>query len=184
MPLSAQSEDRWRLTDPYIERLWSERLGPKATLLARRLGRLSEGGRAAHERLAEESEVWRPVRAVPGAEGSGQSAVGSSASLGLAACVVKADRVRSGRRTLFTTVQTSPSRILSDRASDSDAAGGTIRFGGDCCPVRRQLLGGRRTDPGCDPPGSVGRAGRSRGFVLWRLDRRTGPVARSGCCVP
>ena len=49
---------------------------------------------------------------------------------------------------------------MSDRASDSDAAGGTIRFGGDCCPVRRQLLGGRRTEPSCDRPGSVGRAGR------------------------
>jgi len=120
MPLSAQSEDRWRLTDPYIERLWSERLGPKATLLARRLGRLSEGGRAAHERLAEESEVWRPVRAVPGAEGSGQSAVGSSGSLGLAACVVKAGRVRSGRRSGRSA---SPDRVPSEVGSGRSCAG-------------------------------------------------------------
>jgi len=111
MPLSAQREDRWRLTDPYIERLWSDRLGPKATLLARRP---SEGGCVAHERLAAESEVWRPVRAVPGAEGRGQSAVGSSGSFGLAACVVKAGRVRSGRRSGRSA---SPDRVSSEVGS-------------------------------------------------------------------
>ena len=37
-PLSARAEDRWRLSDPYIEQVWSEHLGPTATLLARRLG--------------------------------------------------------------------------------------------------------------------------------------------------
>jgi hypothetical protein len=132
VPLSAQPEDRWRLSDPYIERVWSEHLGPTATLLARRLGRmleerpggvdvdlgdlavslgvqrsiavkalerlnrfkvvyfapeqlivgvsgfapsvqggrllrLSEGGRAVHERLVEESEAPRSVQAVSGA---------------------------------------------------------------------------------------------------------------------
>lgn len=132
VPLSAQAKDRWRLTDPYIERVWSEHLGPTATLLARRLGRmleerpggvdvdlgdlaaglgvqpsmtlkaldrlnrfeivyfapeqtivgvsgfappvqggrllrLSEGGRAVHERLVEESEARRSVQAVSGA---------------------------------------------------------------------------------------------------------------------
>ncbi len=117
MPLSAQSEDRWRLTDPYFQRLWSERLGPKATLLARRP---SEGGCAAHERLSAESEVWRPVRAVPGAEGRGQSAVGSSGSLGLAACVVKAGRVRSGRRSGRSA---SSGRVSSDVGSGRSCAG-------------------------------------------------------------
>ena len=132
MPLSANAEDRWRLSDPYVERVWSEHLGPTATLLARRLGRmleerpggvdvdlgdlaaslgvqpsvavkafdrlnrfevvyfapeqmiagvsgfapsvsgsrlfrLSEGGRAVHERLVEESEAPRLVQAVSGA---------------------------------------------------------------------------------------------------------------------
>lgn len=132
VPLSAQADDRWRLSDPYIERVWSEHLGPTATLLARRLGRmleerpggvdvdlgglasglgvqpsitlkaldrlnrfeivyfapeqmivgvsgfapsvrggrlfrLSEGGRAVHERLVEESEASRSVQAVSGA---------------------------------------------------------------------------------------------------------------------
>jgi hypothetical protein len=132
VPLSAQAEDRWRLSDPYVERVWSEYLGPTATLLARRLGRmleerpggvdvdlgdlatslgvqpsiavkalerlnrfevvyfarqqlvvgvsgfapsvggarllrLSEGGRAVHERLVEESEAPRSVQAVSGA---------------------------------------------------------------------------------------------------------------------
>ena len=42
VPLPAQADDRWRLSDPYIERVWSERLGPTATLLARRLGRMLE----------------------------------------------------------------------------------------------------------------------------------------------
>jgi len=42
VPLSANAEDRWRLSDPYVERVWSERLGPTATLLARRLGRMLE----------------------------------------------------------------------------------------------------------------------------------------------
>ena len=117
MPLSAQSEDRWRLTDPYIERSWSERLGPKATLLARRP---SVGGCAAHERLAAESEVWRPVRAVPGAEGRGQSAVGSSGSLGLAACVVEAGRVRFGRRSARSA---SSGRVSSEVGSGRSCAG-------------------------------------------------------------
>ncbi len=40
--ISASAEDRWRLTDPYIEEVWSEFLGPTATLAARRLGRLIE----------------------------------------------------------------------------------------------------------------------------------------------
>jgi len=133
VPLSAQADDRWRLSDPYIECVWSEYLGPTATLLARRLGRmieerpagldvdagdlatslgvqpniaikaldrlnrfevvhlapeqlivgvsgfapsvqgarllrLSEAGRAVHERLVAESEAPRPVRAVSGAQ--------------------------------------------------------------------------------------------------------------------
>lgn len=133
VPLSAQADDRWRLSDPYIEEVWSEHLGPTATLLARRLGRmlerrpggvdldlgyvatglgvqpsivvnalerlnrfevvyfareqmivgvsgfapsvggsrlfrLSEAGRAVHERLVEESEAPRPVRALSGAQ--------------------------------------------------------------------------------------------------------------------
>ena len=42
VPLSANAEDRWRLSDPYVERVWSEHLGPTATLLARRLGRMLE----------------------------------------------------------------------------------------------------------------------------------------------
>ena len=42
VPLSAQAEDRWRLTDAYVEQVWSEHLGPTATLLARRLGRTLE----------------------------------------------------------------------------------------------------------------------------------------------
>ena len=132
VPLSANAEDGWRLSSPYVERVWSEHLGPTATLLARRLGRmlkerpggldvefgdlatslgvqpsiavkalerlnqfevvyfapqqfivgvsgfapsvdsarllrLSEGGRAVHERLVEESEAPRSVRAVSGA---------------------------------------------------------------------------------------------------------------------
>ena len=131
VPLSAQADDRWRLSDPYVEQVWSEYLGPTATLLARRLGRtleerpggvdvdlgdlatslgvqpsiavkalerlnrfevvyfareqlivgvsgfapsvrgarlfrLSEAGRAVHERLVEQSEAPRAVRAVSG----------------------------------------------------------------------------------------------------------------------
>lgn len=42
VPISAGADDRWRLTDPYVEEVWSEILGPTATLLARRLGRLIE----------------------------------------------------------------------------------------------------------------------------------------------
>ena len=42
VPLSAQAEDRWRLSDRYAEEVWSEHLGPTATLLARRFGRLIE----------------------------------------------------------------------------------------------------------------------------------------------
>jgi hypothetical protein len=40
--ISASADDRWRLTDPYVEEVWSEFLGPTATLMARRLGRLIE----------------------------------------------------------------------------------------------------------------------------------------------
>ena len=42
VPLSAQANDRWMLSDPYVEQVWSEYLGPTATLLARRLGRTLE----------------------------------------------------------------------------------------------------------------------------------------------
>lgn len=42
VPISASPDDRWRLTDPYVEDVWSEFLGPTATLMARRLGRLIE----------------------------------------------------------------------------------------------------------------------------------------------
>jgi len=42
VPLSAQADDRWRLSDRYVEEVWSEHLGPTATLLARRLGRMIE----------------------------------------------------------------------------------------------------------------------------------------------
>ena len=37
--ISADPTDRFRLTDSYVEEVWSEFLGPTATLLARRLGR-------------------------------------------------------------------------------------------------------------------------------------------------
>lgn len=40
--ISADPTDRFRLTDPYVEQVWSEFLGPTATLLARRLGRSIE----------------------------------------------------------------------------------------------------------------------------------------------
>lgn len=40
--ISASPTDRFRLTDPYVEEVWSEFLGPTATLLARRLGRTIE----------------------------------------------------------------------------------------------------------------------------------------------
>lgn len=40
--ISAGAHDRFRLSDPYVEDVWSEFLGPTATLLARRLGRLVE----------------------------------------------------------------------------------------------------------------------------------------------
>lgn len=40
--LSAQADDRWKLSDPYVEEVWSEHLGPTATLLARRFGRIIE----------------------------------------------------------------------------------------------------------------------------------------------
>ena len=141
MPLSAQSEDRWRLTDPYVERLWSERLGPKATLLARRP---SGGGCAAHERQAAESEVWRPVRAVPGAEGRGQSAVGCSGSLGLAACVVQAGRMRSGRRSGRSA---SPGRVPSEVGSGRSC----IRVVGGHTPLQVPLRGTCGTQ--CVPSG-------------------------------
>jgi hypothetical protein len=42
VPLSASADDRWRLSDRYVEEVWSEHLGPTATLLARRLGRMME----------------------------------------------------------------------------------------------------------------------------------------------
>lgn len=40
--VSVSSSDRVRLTDPYVEEVWSEFLGPTATLLARRLDRAIE----------------------------------------------------------------------------------------------------------------------------------------------
>ena len=40
IPLSAQAGDRWRLSEPYVEHVWTEHLGPTATLPARRLGRM------------------------------------------------------------------------------------------------------------------------------------------------
>lgn len=42
VPLSASAEDRWRLSDRYLEEVWSEHLGPTATVLARRFGRMIE----------------------------------------------------------------------------------------------------------------------------------------------
>lgn len=42
VPISAQAEDRWLLSDRYVEEVWSEHLGPTATLLARRFGRMIE----------------------------------------------------------------------------------------------------------------------------------------------
>lgn len=42
VPLSARADDRWRLSDRYVEDVWSEHLGPTATLLARRFGRMIE----------------------------------------------------------------------------------------------------------------------------------------------
>ena len=42
VPMSAQADDRWRLSDRYVEEVWSEHLGPTATLLARRFGRMIE----------------------------------------------------------------------------------------------------------------------------------------------
>jgi hypothetical protein len=42
VPLSASADDRWRLSDQYAEEVWSEHLGPTATLLARRFGRMIE----------------------------------------------------------------------------------------------------------------------------------------------
>ena len=40
--ISAGLNDRVRLTDPYVEEVWSEFLGPTATLLVRRLARTIE----------------------------------------------------------------------------------------------------------------------------------------------
>lgn len=37
-----QAHERWRLSDRYVEDVWSEFLGPTATMMARRLGRLAE----------------------------------------------------------------------------------------------------------------------------------------------
>lgn len=42
VPIPAHPDDRWRLTDPYIEEVWSEIIGPTATMMARRFGRLIE----------------------------------------------------------------------------------------------------------------------------------------------
>ena len=42
VPISARAEDRWRLSDPYNEQVWSEFLGPSATLLGHRFGRMVE----------------------------------------------------------------------------------------------------------------------------------------------
>jgi len=38
VPISPRVGDRWALTGRYVEMVWSELLGPTATLLARRLG--------------------------------------------------------------------------------------------------------------------------------------------------
>jgi hypothetical protein len=40
--ISAGPAERLSLTDPYVEEVWSEFLGPTATMLARRLGRAIE----------------------------------------------------------------------------------------------------------------------------------------------
>lgn len=50
MPL--RDNDRWELTGHYFETEWSEVLGPTATLLARRLGRIVEGASPATVSLA------------------------------------------------------------------------------------------------------------------------------------
>jgi len=42
VPLSANADDRWRLSDRYVEEVWSEHLGPTAVLLARRFDRMIE----------------------------------------------------------------------------------------------------------------------------------------------
>ena len=42
VPISAQAGGRWRLSDRYVEEVWSEFIGPTATLLARRFGRMME----------------------------------------------------------------------------------------------------------------------------------------------
>lgn len=40
LPIPPREEDRWPLTCPYVETVWSEFLAPTATLLGRRLGEL------------------------------------------------------------------------------------------------------------------------------------------------
>jgi hypothetical protein len=42
VPISAHADDRWRLSGRYVEDVWSEYLGPTATLLARRFSRMME----------------------------------------------------------------------------------------------------------------------------------------------
>lgn len=42
VPISAHPEDRWRLSDRYVVEVWSEFIGPTATLLARRFGRIMD----------------------------------------------------------------------------------------------------------------------------------------------
>lgn len=42
VPIARGPADRWRLSDPYVEEVWSEFLGPTATLVARRVGRVIE----------------------------------------------------------------------------------------------------------------------------------------------
>jgi hypothetical protein len=42
--MSPRSSDMWPLTGPYVEEVWSEILGPTATLLVRRLGRCVDAG--------------------------------------------------------------------------------------------------------------------------------------------
>lgn len=42
VPISAQADDRWRLSDRHVEEVWSEYLGPTATLVACRFVRMME----------------------------------------------------------------------------------------------------------------------------------------------
>ena len=42
VPMSAHPDELWRLSDRYVEEVWSEFIGPTATILARRFGRIME----------------------------------------------------------------------------------------------------------------------------------------------